>query len=106
MYQDFRNFGYDLVFKDVVKDNFGKPKGNVDVELVLQSAAIDYDNYDKAVIVTGDGDFKCLVNFLVQRNKFKTLLVPNQFQYSNLLNKVAGNKIAFVTRAKSFLELI
>lgn len=105
MYQSFSTFGYDLIFKDVVIGPTGDPKGNVDAELVLQSAAIDYQRYGKAVIVTGDGDFKCLIKFLNQRNKFEILLIPNQFAYSSLLKRVAGNKLAFITRAKNILEL-
>ena len=70
----------------------------------MQSAAVDYRKYDKAVIVTGDGDFKCLIKFINQRNKFEMLLVPNQFAYSSLLKRVAGNKLAFITRAKNILE--
>lgn len=31
-------------------------KGNVDAELVLHTM-IQYPNYDKAIIVSGDGDF-------------------------------------------------
>src|SRR3989344_8070644 len=64
LYKNLKSYGYDLVYKPTVKDNFGKPKGNVDAELVLHAAAIEYQNYDKAVIVSGDGDFGCLHEFL------------------------------------------
>src|SRR3990167_3142649 len=60
MYQQLQSCGYKLIFKPTTKDNLGKPKGNIDAELVLYSAAIEYNNYDKAVIVSGDGDFCCL----------------------------------------------
>ncbi len=102
MYQNFRSYGYDLIFKDVVMDTTGKPKGNVDAELVLQSAAIDYNNYDKAVIVSGDGDFKCLIKFLVSRNKLESLIVPNKLRYSSLLR--GFGKIDFISNKKAILE--
>src|SRR6266404_1981925 len=38
-------------------------KGNIDVELVLW-AVKEIKNYDKAVVVTGDGDFYSLVEYL------------------------------------------
>lgn len=44
-------------------------RGNVDTELVLYSAAIEYDNYDKAIVTTSDGDFACLFKFLTERGK-------------------------------------
>jgi uncharacterized LabA/DUF88 family protein len=58
-------------------------KGNVDAELVLY-AVKEMPNYDKAVIVSGDGDFYGLVEYLDQQNKLLQLLTPN-WQYSSLL---------------------
>jgi len=64
LYHHLKSCGYELVYKPTTKDRDGKPKGNVDAELVLYAAAIEYSNYDKAVIVSGDGDFYCLHEFL------------------------------------------
>src|SRR5712664_769372 len=50
-------------FKEVTIRADGKPKANVDAELVLQ-AMLDYPHYERAVIVTNDGDFACLVRHL------------------------------------------
>lgn len=105
MYQIFRSFGFEIVFKQIVNDGYGNVKGNVDAELVLQAAAIDFENYEQAVVVSGDGDFACLVEFLRERNKLKILLVPNEYRYSGLLKKVAKSRIAFISRLKKKLEL-
>jgi uncharacterized LabA/DUF88 family protein len=59
-------------------------KGNVDAELVLW-AVKEMKNYDKAVIVSGDGDFYSLVEYLASEDKLLNLLAPNG-QYSNLYN--------------------
>lgn len=58
-------------------------KGNIDADLVLHVMK-EYNNYDKAVIVSGDGDFYTMLEFLDQKNKLKCLLTPN-WQYSSLL---------------------
>lgn len=63
IYTNLQRWGYVVVFKEVTYDNHGKAKGNVDAELVLQ-AMIDFPDYEKAVIVTSDGDFTCLVRYL------------------------------------------
>lgn len=60
-------------------------KGNVDAELVLH-AMKDLPNYDKAIIVSGDGDFFCLAEYLAEQNKLSHILVPN-WQYSSLLKQ-------------------
>ena len=58
-------------------------KGNVDAELVLY-AVKEMPNYDKAIIVSGDGDFFGLVEYLLQQNKLLHLMAPN-WKYSSLL---------------------
>lgn len=88
LYTTLQEAGFILVFKPTVRYfQNGKEtvKGNVDAELVLNAAAIEYSNYDKALIVTGDGDFACLVKFLIERGKLLKLVTPNQ-KYSKLLN--------------------
>jgi len=60
-------------------------KGNIDAELVLW-AMKEMSNYEKAVIVSGDGDFYCLVEYLDQKNRLLNLLAPSQ-HYSSLYNR-------------------
>ncbi len=60
-------------------------KGNVDAELVLY-AMKEMPNYDKAIIVSGDGDFFALVEYLDQQKKLLKLMVPN-WQFSTLLKE-------------------
>lgn len=58
-------------------------KGNIDADLVLH-AMKELPNYDKAVIVSGDGDFFGLIEYLAQQGKLCKVLTPNQ-RYSTLL---------------------
>lgn len=58
-------------------------KGNIDADLVLY-AMKELPNYDKAVIVSGDGDFFALVEYLAEQNKLHKILTPNQ-RFSMLL---------------------
>ena len=66
-------------------------KGNVDAELVLYSSAVEFNNYDKAVIVSSDGDFACLMRFLTDSGKLEKIITPT-LKYSKLL-KPYNNKI-------------
>lgn len=85
LYTFLKKSGYELIFKPTIVDKTGKAKGNVDAELVLWSARIEYDNYNKAIIVSGDGDFQCLIKYLLKVKKLERVLVPNQKKYSKLL---------------------
>lgn len=52
--------------------------------MVLQ-AMIELNNFEGAVIVTGDGDFYCLVKYLIEQNKLKAVIIPNRLKFSALL---------------------
>lgn len=87
LYNQLQSFGFTLVFKPTIpylENGKKQTKGNVDAELVLHSAAIEYDNYNKAVIISGDGDFACLMEFLSQRKKLAKIITPTA-KYSKLL---------------------
>ena len=77
LYTSLQKSGYILIFKQTLFLPDGKVKGNVDAELVLH-AMIEYPNYDKALIVTGDGDFYCLVDYLLKNSKLLKLMIPNR----------------------------
>jgi uncharacterized LabA/DUF88 family protein len=94
LYELMHDHGYLVVLKPTLevkadqndqehKDDKPIVKGNIDADLVLH-AMKELRNYDKAVIVSGDGDFFGLIEYLAQENKLLKLLTPNQ-RYSTLL---------------------
>ncbi len=60
-------------------------KGNIDADLVLYTMK-EFPNYDKAIIVSGDGDFLSLVEYLDEQGKLLHIMTPN-WQYSSLLKQ-------------------
>lgn len=88
LYTNLQVAGYLLVFKPTLEVDQGKEafvKGNVDAELVLHTM-IEYANYKAAVIVSGDGDFHWLIEYLEQQGKLHKIMAPNK-KYSSLLRK-------------------
>jgi len=102
LYSVLQDAGFICVFKPVLKYKNGTIKGNVDAEMVLNTM-IQLNNFNKAVLITGDGDFYCLVQYLLENNKLKTVLVPNQNKYSALLKKFAKKNIAFMNNLKNLI---
>ena len=84
LYTSLQEAGFICIFKPTLTYQNGTTKGNCDAEMVLQ-AMIQYPNYDKAIIVTGDGDFYCLALYLHEQNKLKNLIIPNRLKFSALL---------------------
>jgi uncharacterized LabA/DUF88 family protein len=103
MYSSLQKAGYIVVFKPVSVNREGEVKGNIDAELVLQTM-IDFERYDGALIVTGDGDFASLVSHLCNKNKLAGVLIPNQRQFSPLLKSAAKDKIFFINNLRRELE--
>jgi uncharacterized LabA/DUF88 family protein len=88
LYTYLQSAGYLCIFKPTLitkEDKNLKIKGNVDAELVLYTM-IEYSNYKKAVIVSGDGDFHCLIEYLNENEKLLKVIVPNK-RFSSLLRK-------------------
>ena len=107
LYQYLQSAGFELVFKDTIEMKDGIRKGNVDAELVLYAAAIEFSNYDKAVVISGDGDFSCLVDFLQKKDKLRAIIVPDENKYSALLKKYSradDNLMYFINRSKRLLS--
>lgn len=83
LYTSLQEMGYLVILKPTLELPDGTVKGNVDAELVLHTM-IEYKNYQKAIIVSGDGDFRCLVEYLEGMSKLLRILAPNKY-YSQLL---------------------
>lgn len=86
IYDQLGRQGYELIFKEVATHE-DEIKGNVDVNLTLQ-AMVDYENYAKAVIITSDGDYACLVEYLHDKGKLECLIACSRGGCSYLLRKL------------------
>jgi uncharacterized LabA/DUF88 family protein len=104
LYSELQAAGFICIFKPVLAYKDGTIKGNVDAELVMH-AMIQYAAYTKAMIVSGDGDFYCLVQYLLEHGKLQTVLVPNRNKYSALLKRFAQKNIAFMNDLQSKLQV-
>jgi len=86
LYKSLEKSGFELVYKPTIKKSNSEMKGNVDAELVLKTM-IELNNFDKAIIITGDGDFCCLVKHLIEIKKLRILMIPDRKNYSALYRK-------------------
>lgn len=104
LYSSLQKNGYILKFKPVLPNKDGGHKGNVDADMVLQMS-IDYyeNNFNKAIIVTSDGDFYSVVKFLYERNKLEKVISPYYKTCSTLLKTSAKEKIVFINNLKKKL---
>lgn len=103
IYDELQKAGFVLKFKPVLPNGKDGVKGNVDADLVLQ-AMIDYPNYDKAVLVSSDGDFYSLARYLYDNNKLLAVLSPHRKTCSLLLRKSAKDKMVYMDKLENKLS--
>jgi len=104
LYTYLQEIGFTLVFKEVTYYSEGKVKGNCDAELIVRAMRDAYENiHEKVVLVASDGDYAVLVSFLIEKQKFETVLSPAPSKKCSILLKRTGAKIAYINDQRSIL---
>ena len=121
IYKDLEAYGYTLKFRDVsefktdpvicpncqeiVEPEKIKTKCDCDADLVLQ-AMDDVSEYNKAILISSDGDFDNLVKKLLHTGKIKLVLAPCKEGCSKLLKRASQGRIDFLDNHRDKLEKI
>lgn len=97
LYAKIQQAGFILKFKDVVNTTANSVKGNIDVNLTLH--AVETNNeYDKAILVSADGDFYPLLIYWKKKSKFLCVISPSKERYTSiLLKKYSVGKIVYMS---------
>ena len=104
LYTYLQESGFILIFKEVVYDSTGKAKGNCDADLVLQVTRDAYEGkFDKAIIVSSDGDYASLAKFLLEMKKLKIILSPSNQKRCSILLKRTNAPISYLSDQRSIL---
>ncbi len=106
LYKDIQKAGFILVFKEHHNKAKSKKKGNIDADLVFEvmKNIIDNPEFNKIVIVSGDGDYKKLVSYLIAKRKFRKILFPNKKFASSLYNEFGGESFDYLENVRAHIE--
>ncbi|KKR99174.1 MAG: hypothetical protein UU49_C0009G0011 [Candidatus Magasanikbacteria bacterium GW2011_GWC2_41_17] len=105
LYKYLQESGFTLIFKEVIYDGDGKPKGNCDADLVLQATSDAYENkFEKAVVVSSDGDYAGLIKFLKERGKLRVILSPHAKDKCSILIKRTDAPITYLNDVRVFIK--
>ncbi len=107
LYQQIEKAGYVLIFRQYSLSMSGKKKGNVDSDIIFHIMKKLYlkEDFSRVVLVSGDGDYKLLVDFLIEENRFEKILFPNKKRSSSLYKKL-GNKYSISLDSSEVKEKI
>ena len=90
LYEEIQGAGFVLVFREHNAAMIGKKKGNVDSDIIFQIMKRLYregEGIQKIFLVSGDGDYKMLVDFLIEEKKFGKVLFPNRKYASSQIGR-------------------
>ena len=99
LYNNLQKAGFIVLFKEHSPNLKAEKKGNVDTDIVFEimKNLIDNKDFDRVVLVSGDGDYKKVIDYLIKKEKFKKILFPNKkfasSLYNSLSNELRGPKI-------------
>ncbi len=89
LYVSIQKAGFILHFREHLPAMLAGKKGNVDTDVVFEmmKSVIEESEMNKIVLVSGDGDYKKTVDYLIQKERFLKVLFPKK-QYSSLYKKL------------------
>lgn len=101
LYEEIQSAGFILVFKQHTSVMLGKKKGNVDSDIIFAIMRRLYkdNDFEKVVLVSGDGDYKTLVDFLIEEGRFAKILFPNRKYASSLYKSIGAPLFAYLSDA-------
>jgi len=96
LYEEIQSAGFILIFREHNSAMKGTKKGNVDADILfsIMKRLCTKEIFDKIILVSGDGDYKTLVDFLIHECKFEKLLFPKQKYASSLYKSITRKYFA------------
>ena len=96
IYKYLEKSGFSLIYKKTYKTKVDKIKGNCDAELILKSIEDAYEkNLQKVILISGDGDFSCLIDFWKRKNILCEILAPRK-KYCSLFLKRKNVPLVYI----------
>lgn len=106
LYEEIQTANFILVFRKHDTTMIGKKKGNVDSDIIFNIMQRLYkkEQFDKIVLVSGDGDYRMLVDFLIEEERFEKILFPNKQFASSLYKKITRVYFDYLVNIKHIIE--
>jgi uncharacterized LabA/DUF88 family protein len=107
LYTRLQELGYIVVFKKQIYEMKSTKKWNIDSDLifrVMEKLIEEPDEFGKILLVSWDGDFKILVDYLIKKDRFLKILLPNKKFASSLYKQLDIVHRDFLLSARPKIE--
>ena len=98
----YKEFGYELIFRPHSTESLGSKKRNVDTDLVFYCMRDVFTDksLDKVLVVSRDGDYFRMVEYLSTQGKLEKVLLPSHKNASSLYKKLSREFYAYLDNSK------
>lgn len=105
LYKDIQKAGFIVLFKEHSQYAKSHKKGNVDTDIVFEimKNLVDNKEFDKIVLVSGDGDYMKLIRYLISKDRFRKILHPNKKFASSLYKKLGSECFDYLENLKTYI---
>jgi uncharacterized LabA/DUF88 family protein len=106
LYEKIQKAGFIIIFKEHNLALKSEKKGNIDTDLVFEimKKLVEQPDFDKILLISGDGDYKKLINYLIENNRFKKILFPNRNFASSLYKEFGSEYFDYLDNIKIYIE--
>ena len=106
LYNNLQKSGFIVLFKEHNPVLKSMKKGNVDTDIVFEimKNLIENKDFDKVVIISGDGDYKKVVDYLIKKGRFIKILFPNRDFASSLYKHFGAEFFDYLYNIKTYIE--
>jgi uncharacterized LabA/DUF88 family protein len=107
LYDMLQKSGFIVQFKKHHGKLISQKKGNVDTDVVFgMMRSVMEEEFDKILLVSGDGDYKKIVDYLIKKNKLEKILFPNRKFASSLYKKLQPKYYDYLSSVKRKIRLV
>ncbi len=109
LYRNLLEAGFTVIFKWQTQELVTTKKWNIDSDLifyVMKKLIDDVTNFDKILIVSWDGDFGTLVEYLIEKRRFKKILFPDKKFASSLYKHLWSEWYDYLQNVRKYIEYI
>ncbi len=107
LYTKLQEAWFIVVFKKQMVNMTTSKKWNIDSDMifwVMEKIIEEPTKFDKIVMVSGDWDFKILIDYLIRKERLKKVLFPNKKYASSLYNDLLNENFAYLKDVKWKIE--
>lgn len=107
-YKKIKSFGYEMILKPVKmytqEDGSTKRKANCDVDLSFYLMK-GKDDFERAVILSGDGDFLPVLKYLKETEKKEIIILSRSDRTAKEIKQFAGNNLRDFVYLREILKV-